>query len=94
MGQTRRRRRWATGGSADWGRRGDLEDDGRHEEEEGDSELEVDRLVDEQWRTTRGVRREVETEMGRFLAWFGMQIGGGQRHDKTQRERDATARAD
>ena len=56
--------------------------------------MEVDRLVDEQWRTTRGVRREVETEMGRFLAWFGMQIGGGQRHDKTQRERDATARAD
>ena len=37
---------------------------------------------------------ETETEMGRFLAWFGMQIGGGRRHAETQRERDATTRAD
>ena len=37
---------------------------------------------------------EEETDMARFLRWFEMNMGGGRMDDKTQRERDATTRAD
>ena len=75
---------------------GDEDRDGRRKdggEEGGDSEDEVERLVDEQEQDgDAGGRRG--TDMERFLAWFGMHIGGGRRNDETQRERDAATRAD
>ena len=63
---------------------------GRIDEEDGDSEAEVEHLVDE----GEELEGEEEMDMARFLRWFGMNIGGGRMNDKTQRARDAATRAD
>ena len=61
----------------------------RNDKEDGDSEAEVERLVDE------GQELEAEeTDMARFLRWFGMNIGGGRMNDKTQCTRNTATQAD